>query len=444
MSATQTSPRRAYREASGQVRRLVVVHGPDGVGRTVVLDDTPRVLGRAGHAEGVLALADDELSRQHARFEGDEVVDLDSTNGTFVDGAPIRRAPLTNGTVVRAGGTLLLHEIIEARPQDRYEPPTAELLGPSPAMQRVRGEITRVARHGVSVLIQGETGVGKERVAEAIHLASGRRGPFIPVNCAALPADLVESELFGHVAGAFSGARAAHDGLFVAAHGGTLFLDEIGEMPLALQPKLLRVLSTGSVRAVGSTAGRAVDVRVVAATHRDVLEAAMGGGNFRADLYARLAGWIIHLPPLRDRRADILPLARHTLERLNGPTRLTADAAEALLLNPWPFNVRGLEQAMMAAAVRAEGAPAVDLPHLEPALAQTLQARATGEHPVAIPLALRIAADTPPNAEQLREVVRHFDGNIARVAAFFGKDRRQIYRWAERLQVDIDAARVDG
>ncbi|MCA9525300.1 MAG: sigma-54-dependent Fis family transcriptional regulator, partial [Myxococcales bacterium] len=240
MTATQPSPRRAQREATGPVRRLVIVHGPDGVGRSLVLDEAPVTLGRAGHGDGPLALADDQLSRQHARFEGCQVHDLGSTNGTFVDGQAVDQAPLADGTVLRVGQTLLLHEIIEARSQDRFEPPTAGLLGPSPAMQRVRGEIARVARHAVSVLIQGETGVGKERVAEAIHQASGRRGPFVPVNCAALPADLVESELFGHVAGAFSGARAAHDGLFVAASGGTLFLDEIGEMPLALQPKLLR------------------------------------------------------------------------------------------------------------------------------------------------------------------------------------------------------------
>lgn len=446
MSATQTSPRRGRSEAVGTLRRLVVLHGPDGVGRTVALD-IPRVLGREG--EGPLCLADSELSRQHARFEGDVVIDLGSTNGTFVDGRPIHRATLHDGAIVRAGRTLLVYEEIEARPQDRFEPPTPGLLGPSPAMQRVRGEITRVARHTVSVLILGETGVGKERVAEAIHQASGRKGPFVPVNCAALPDDLVESELFGHVAGAFSGARAAHDGLFVAAHGGTLFLDEIGEMPLALQPKLLRALATGTVRAVGAVNGRRVDVRVLAATHKDVLEASMSGDKsadgrgFRADLYARLAGWIIHIPPLRARRSDILPLARHTLERVGGPARLTADAAEALLLCDWPFNVRGLEQVVTAAAVRSEGAAALELAHLDAALAPALVDRGVdtgsdGSHTGAdLPLALRIAPDTVPDAHQLAEVLRHFDGNVARVAGFFGKDRRQIYRWAERLGVAV-------
>ncbi|MEZ4469051.1 MAG: sigma 54-interacting transcriptional regulator [bacterium] len=439
MTATQPSPRRAQAQATGPIHRLVIVHGPDGVGRSLVLGDAPVVLGRAG--EGPLALADDELSRQHARFVVGEVGDLDSTNGTFVDGQPISHAALRDGSVVRAGQTLLLYEVIEARSQDRFEPPSAGLLGPSPAMQRVRGEVSRVARHTVSVLIQGETGVGKERVAEAIHQASGRRGAFVPVNCAALPAELVESELFGHVAGAFSGARAAHDGLFLAASGGTLFLDEIGEMPLALQPKLLRALSTGSIRAVGATSARPVDVRVIAATHRDVLEAALSAGSFRADLYARLAGWVIQVPPLRTRRGDVLPLARATLARLRGPAHLTADAAEALLLAPWPFNVRGLEQAMTAAAVRADGADAVDVGHLDAALAAALGPRGTSELPVAVPLALRVPPDVTPDASQLLEVLAYFDGNVAEVARFFGKDRRQIYRWADRLGVDVDAAR---
>ena len=239
------------------MRRLTVAFGAPQP--PVVLGDAPIVIGRAGD----LAIDDEQASRQHAVIEAGIIGDLGSTNGTFVNGIAVDKVPLEDGAVVRIGDTLLLHEIIRIKGRTRLRPESAPLFGPSVALQAIRGEIERVAPRRVPVLILGETGVGKERVAEAIHQASGRTGALVPVNCAALPADLIESELFGHVAGAFTGAKAAKAGLFAAAEGGTLFLDEIGDMPIAMQPKLLRALSTGTIRPVGATAAIKVDVRVM-------------------------------------------------------------------------------------------------------------------------------------------------------------------------------------
>ena len=403
----------------------------------VVLGDAPVVIGRAGD----LTIDDEQASRQHAVVEAGAIGDLGSTNGTFVDGVAIDTAPLEDGTVVRIGDTLLLHEIIRIKGRTRLRPEAAPLFGPSVALQAIRGEIERVAPRHVPVLILGETGVGKERVAEAVHRASGRKGALVPVNCAALPADLIESELFGHVAGAFTGAKDGKPGLFKAAEGGTLFLDEIGDMPIAVQPKLLRALSTGTIRPVGATAAISVDVRVVAATHQDLITQAMESDRFRGDLYARLAGWILTVPPLRERRADILPLARRFLKAAGADPRVSPDAAEALLLSDWPYNVRGLEQAMTAAAVRCEGTR-IELGDLDEAVAAPVLARAPESDAAdAVPIELIVTPDEVPDADGLRRVLAHFEGNMARVATYFGKDRRQVYRWAERLGVDPDLHR---
>jgi transcriptional regulator with GAF, ATPase, and Fis domain len=305
-------------------------------------------------------------------------------------------------------------------------------------MQRVRGEITLVAPRALSVVVLGETGVGKERVAEELHRLSGRAGPLLALNCAAVAPSLAESELFGHAAGAFTGASQKHDGVFVAADRGTLFLDEVAEFPAALQPKLLRALATGEVRAVGRSEGRKVDVRVVAATHGD-LEGAVHGGSFRGDLFARLAGWVIVVPPLRERREDVLRLAGAFVARHAPATKLTANAAESLLLHDWPFNVRELEQTVTAALVRAtEGTLRHE--HLPEPMARPIASRArsgASETPAPAPLRVRVPADAVPDAEGLRMVLEELGGNVARVASYFGKDRKQIYRWAERLGVKI-------
>jgi transcriptional regulator with GAF, ATPase, and Fis domain len=429
----------------GTVRvHMLRVIAPGGATETVMLDGDSLTIGRDGHVAGPLALADSEISRQHALIarggEGWTIADQGSRNGTFVDGARVERAVLRDGAVVRVGRTLIIHVEADVRGDERLAAALDSLLvGDSIGMMRVHGEIAMVAKHALPVLILGETGVGKELVAEEIHRRSRRAGAFVPVNCAAIAAELAESELFGHVAGAFTGASRASDGLFVAADGGTLFLDEVGELPADLQPKLLRALAKGEVRAVGSAVARAVDVRVVAATLRD-LDDAVRGDTFRADLQNRLAGWQVVVPTLRARRDDIIAIAATFLAKQHGPP-LSADAAEALALHDWPGNVRELERVISAAVVRAlDGrADTLGLPHLPPALALRLGARATV--PPTAPAALLAPTAAVPTRDELCAVLERMGGNIARVAEHFRKERQQIYRWAKRLDIDLSAYR---
>ncbi len=235
-----------------------------------------------------------------------------------------------------------------------------EMIGAGPAMRAVQKLIGIAASSDATVLIQGETGTGKELVARAIHAHSDRgtatpAKPFVAINCAAIPADLLESELFGHERGAFSGALQARDGRFREAHGGTLFLDEIGDMSLAMQAKLLRVLQDRIVTPIGGSASKPVDVRVLAATHRDLI-ALVADGRFREDLFYRLNVLRIELPPLRDRGSDILALAERLVERhAPTPKRLTAAAGRALLAHRWPGNVRELENLMQKVALVVRG-----------------------------------------------------------------------------------------
>ena len=233
------------------------------------------------------------------------------------------------------------------------------LVGDSPKMRALFDLLKKVAPSDVSVLVLGETGTGKELVARALHEQGKRaRKPFLAENCAAVPENLLESELFGHVRGAFTGAVSDRPGHFVAADGGTVFLDEIGDMPLAMQAKLLRVLQEGEVRPVGSNKTRKVDVRVVAATNKD-LAAMCRQGTFREDLYFRLNVVSLQLPPLRERKGDVAHLARHFLARCNAETgratTLGAEALAALEAWKWPGNVRELENVVRRASVFAQG-----------------------------------------------------------------------------------------
>jgi two-component system response regulator AtoC len=243
------------------------------------------------------------------------------------------------------------------------------IIGDSPAMRELGSRITRVARRDVPVCILGESGTGKELAARAIHRYSPRRGKtFTPVNCAALPENLIESELFGCIRGAFTGADRDRAGLIENSEGGTLFLDEIGEMPLAAQAKLLRFLQEGEFRRVGDTVNRTADVRIVSATNRK-LESAVEEGRFREDLYYRIGGVEIALPPLRDRVTDVPMLAAHFLAKEHeksrgGPMKLTADAESIFTSYRWPGNVRELQNTIRAAHALAGDADAIDVEHL--------------------------------------------------------------------------------
>ena len=437
------------RVVHGRVRQLFLAYSPDAASRNLVtLGDEPLLIGRDPGPNG-LHVPDREASRAHARVEHGAgsttctITDLGSRNGLYVDGRACARAELRHGSVIRVGSSLLLFVDTEMRIDEMLRPESATLLGYSVAMQRVRGDIELIARRATSVLILGETGVGKELVAEQLHQQSGRRGRLVTVNCAAIAEGVAESELFGHAAGAFTGASARSDGLFAAAHGGTLFLDEIGELAPVLQAKLLRALELGEIRPVGGSDPRRVDVRIVAATHRD-LRADVQGDGFRADLLARLAGWTIEIPPLRARREDILRLADglmtgHSLWRPIAPS-----AAEALLLHDWPYNVRELRQTLHAAVVRAQRADALRLEHLPDALAARVLAR--GSHtPSSTPTPARLQVGVglagalrklPPPREELLRLLAQCHGNVQLVADYYGKDRRQVYRWLEKEGID--------
>ena len=255
---------------------------------------------------------------------------------------------------------LLIRRLLETKPMKEEEarPPETEIIAESEAMKQVLRLAGKVALSTVSVLIRGESGTGKEVIARIIHYQSRRANkPLVTVNCGAIPENLLESELFGHVKGAFTGAVEARQGLFKAADGGTIFLDEVGEIPLPLQVKLLRVLQEGEFIRVGEDKPTHVDVRIIAATNRD-LEAALKDGSFRQDLYYRLNVVPISIPPLRERREDISALVAHFLGRFQTPMesiRIDPEAHKALLAYDWPGNVRELENAIEHAAVLSEG-----------------------------------------------------------------------------------------
>jgi transcriptional regulator with PAS, ATPase and Fis domain len=249
--------------------------------------------------------------------------------------------------------------IIVIQPQAAPEPrpsPAPQPVVQDPSMQRLYELASRVAQSHISVLVRGETGVGKELLAEAIHQRSPRaQGPFVRINCAAFSETLLESELFGHEKGAFTGATQAKPGLIEAAHGGTLFLDEVGEMPLSVQVKLLRVLEDRKLLRVGGLQQRSVDVRFVAATHQD-LDACVARGTFRQDLYFRINGFTLTIPPLRERVGEIATLSRFFIDRLAGeqgrsPPALTQEALELLEKHSWPGNLRELRNVMGRALV---------------------------------------------------------------------------------------------
>jgi transcriptional regulator with GAF, ATPase, and Fis domain len=304
---------------------------------------TPLVVGSARAAD--LVLGNSTVSRLHAEFDprhdGLWVRDLDSKNGTLVDGVRVKETCVQNNAEVQLG-TARMHVDFETSVDAPIELWASHqfhhLVGQSVVMRELFALLYRVARTNASVLIRGETGTGKEVVARSIHDASNRRGkPYVVVDCAGLPENLLEAELFGHTRGAFTGAVNARIGAIEAAEGGTVFLDEIGELPLAMQPKLLRVLEQRTVRRLGETQHRPVDVRFVTATHRDLL-GMVAAGEFREDLYFRLSVIPVSVPPLRSRREDIELL----VDRFIGPEKLSLALMEEIRGLPWRGNVREL------------------------------------------------------------------------------------------------------
>jgi len=362
---------------------------------------------------------------------------LDSAIGALRSGAydylvkPLALEPLNAALRRAVEHRSLTSELTRLRREVAASGDALGIIGKSAAMKETFELISRVADSNATVLVTGESGTGKELVARAIHERSGRRGRFLAVNCAAMPPNLLESELFGHVRGAFTDAKRSRDGLFVEADGGTLFLDEIGELDLEMQPKLLRAIQERQVRPVGSSQSVSFDTRIVAATNRD-LEADVKKGKFREDLYYRVHVINVHLPPLRSRGHDVLRLAQHFIRRFAAdsgrPVRgLTEPAAEQLLEYDWPGNVRELQNCVerAVALARHDQLTVEDLPRAVRE-AKSRRALVDTEDPDEMPTLEKL------ERRYVHKVLDAVGGNKARASRVLGIDRRTLYRKLER------------
>jgi len=392
-----------------------------------------------------LVLPDVRMSSHHARLSPADGVwfaeDLGSKNGTRVNGYLVTRRALADGDLLEVGSTtLVFRELTLAKSASlakgvhtlelRREPrPLATL---SPALEQTFEQLRLMAPGRRSVLITGETGTGKELVARTVHELSGRTGPFVPVNCAAIPPTLVESSFFGVKKGAFSGATEERDGWVRTAHGGTLFLDEVAELSERSQAALLRVLQEGTVVPVGGTRTIEVDVRFLAATHRN-LRARVQDGRFREDLYARLAAHHAHLPALRDRPEDLGLLSGCTLHAASDDVSLRREVVRRMYGYRWPRNIRELDNMLASAITLAQGG-VIELAHLPNELR-------VDDAPAARTAPLVDVADPDALRQTLVELYRRYEGNVSAVARALGKARMQIQRWNKRFGIDPGAFR---
>jgi transcriptional regulator with GAF, ATPase, and Fis domain len=427
--------------------RVEIASGP-GAGQVASL---PGPEARIGSGAGCdLVLEDTTVSRLHVTLvvdpAGIRVIDAGSKNGTTVDGLRVRDAWARPDSLIAIGNTTLrlrlLDDVIELPLSQRER--FGALLGKSVGMRRIFAVLEKVAPTESTVLVEGETGTGKELVAEAIHEESPRAsGPFVVFDCSAVSATLIESELFGHVRGAFTGAVADRAGAFEAADGGTLFLDEIGELPMDLQPKLLRALERLEVRRVGSNTPRKVDVRIVAATNR-TLSGEVDEGRFREDLYYRLAVVRVNLPPLRERADDIpLLVERFARDLSRGTTTIPDRSVRHFMAQSWPGNVRELRNAVARAL--SLGVPTL------PATGELVPAAA----PVAAPQEIDLSVPLKTAREHLEEAFERAyltaalaktGGNVTRAAELAGVNRKFIQRAIKRyaLRGDGDGGEGEG
>jgi transcriptional regulator with PAS, ATPase and Fis domain len=416
------------------------------------------VLGREAPADIVVPV--NAVSRTHAEIVWERgafvLRDRGSTNGTLVDGRRVSEARLEHGQEVRVGDAIFKFVEAEAERYRQYRldgslaEGTGRLAGEAKEivggfqMDRIAEEVERIAPSPLSVLLLGESGTGKEVVAHELHRLSGRRGPFRAINCAAIPENLFESELFGYKRGAFSGADRDKQGLLRAAHDGTLLLDEIGDMPLDAQAKLLRVLQSKEVYPLGATAPEVVDVRVVSATHRN-LKRLEQEEKFRSDLFARLNEYELELPPLRDRKEDVYLLLRTFLAR-HGGAHLDVSFLfmTALLHHDYPYNVRELEACAKRAIALSDG-PILDAPLLPEAIRDEM---ADYGRTASLPREAQDEGAGPrhgaPSEAELRSLLEQHQGNVAAVGRALGKARMQIHRWVERYGISLDDYRAPG
>jgi MoxR-like ATPase len=390
-----------------------------------------------GRSRLYLELADARMSRAHARLERPagrwRIVDLGAKNGVHVNGERVAQATLADGDVVELGGALFLYR--HAFPWVAGESPdrdTRTVVAPTPGLRTLLPDLAQqfealahVARGATTILIRGETGTGKELVARSVHELSTRTGELITANCAAVPENLVEATFFGHRRGAFSGATEEGLGLVRAADGGTLFLDEIGDLRPASQGALLRVLQEREVMPVGAHKAQQVDVRFVAATHRDVADET----QFRADLLARLAGFTFDLPPLRERREDLGLLVGAILAARAEVPAFSTEAGRQLLYYDWPRNVRELEHAVLAACDLASARSDEVRPRDLPVAVREARKHAAG---------LDAGDDAPDDGrrEELLAALAQHGGNVTQTAESMGISRMQVHRLARRHGID--------
>ena len=431
--STTVGPNTAGATLRVHAANIEVMRGPDATMRARIAQ--PRfVIGSGASAD--LRLSDDSVSREHVRVEltasGLRLIDEASTNGTWIGGMRVRDITLiADAHVVVGASTIAIH--IDATKTDLPLSARAsfgDAIGVSAAMRHLFANLELAAQSDVTVLLEGESGVGKEVLAQAIHSASPRAsGPFVPVDCGAIPASLIESELFGHERGAFTGADRAREGVFEQANGGTLFLDEIGELPLDLQPKLLRALESRQVRPVGGRGLRNVDLRVIAATNRNLVAAAQENA-FRSDLYYRLAVVRAHVPPLRDRREDILPLARAFLARVPSfaSHEIEPEVAAMLVSYAWPGNVRELRNVIERYTVLGSNPAALFDRSMVPGGGEGEDLTNLCYHD-----ARRLSLDRFERT-YLPGLLAKWDSNVSRAAVAAGVGRGSLHRMLQRVR----------
>ena len=426
--ADPTVPLEAPKEVRFRRFSVEVEVGGDSGKRAVSAGDELTI----GSAEGNdLRLDDETVSRHHCcllvRRDGVLLRDLGSMNGTFVGGFRIEAAYLNDNASFRVGR----NKVRFRRLDDEICQPLSDgdafgpVLGRSAAMRRIFALLPRLAQSDSTVLLEGETGTGKGLLATAIHEAGPRQnGPFVVIDCASIPATLVESELFGHVKGAFTGAQTDRPGAFEAAAGGTVFLDEIGELPLDMQPKLLRALEDRQVKRVGGQSPIDLDVRVIAATNRD-LRAEVNRGNFRADLFYRLHVALVRVPPLRERREDIALYAQHFYEQLSpDDPSLPAALSEGLARADYPGNVRELRAAVERAVLFGDPTPALPI-----APARGAASPPAGSSAIDLSRPFRVAKEQVVSEwEQgyLRALIDAAGGNVSKAARMARMDRNHL------------------
>ncbi len=442
--ATAPSPRRLA--PAPRLVLSVVREGGAPASREVSLDGARFSIG--SHAKNDVVLADAGVSRFHCVVErGSQawlVRDKGSLNGTFLAGVSVRDADLCDGCRLVLGDSELLVrtapsvESVELLDQVSF----GELYGKSRVMQQLFAVLEKVSSSDANVLIEGESGTGKEVVAaEVVRRGPRARKPFVIVDCSAISPNLIESELFGYARGAFTGADRERAGAFEAAHGGTVFLDEVGELPLEMQPKLLRVLESREVRRVGETSTRRVDVRVVAATNRE-LEREVNRGRFREDLYYRLSVVTVRVPPLRERLEDVELLVRVFLKALNATREerlFTPDVIASMHAYDWPGNVRELRNYVERSVVLESTSPAgtgrtrASAPPESTALAPGVTSAPSIQ--IDLQLSFRDGKERLVAAYErlyVAELMRWADGNVSRAARRANMDRMNLYRVLQR------------